>query len=213
MSDLKKVNIKDVYNIINNNLDDVVKSKSYHMYDKIQKRLQGQKWFDSSGWWQILNGKVQPYKNSTRQELGLCPNFCPKCNKSMNHYIDKHIWKYRGYCNSCLAKYETQLKLNGTYQMYVNINIMRNYLAYVNDARQQIKQYKFDVQVLRQTIDNDIQIDKWSSDQQLLSNLKNKWITQLDQWQIKVKQLLKQLQLKFDNLNKNKQIQNKEKDV
>jgi len=35
MSDLKKVNIKDVYNIINNNLDDVIKSKSYHMYDKI----------------------------------------------------------------------------------------------------------------------------------------------------------------------------------
>lgn len=204
MSDqlIKGPSLQQIDDIVNNKIDT---KKQFFMGGStiIQKRRQGQVWYDArSGWQKYVNGKIQKCQQP-ENNYSKIPWVCPICKKTpLSNFVHTTCWKATGKCYKCYSEQMTSQLLDGSYQTRQLIKQMKNYLSYAKDAKAQIMQYKFDVQVLKKNIQGNIQIQMWHNDTQLMQNFRSKWIKQIQQWEQKVKQVLIKLEQKLQEIIK-----------
>lgn len=69
---------------------------------------------------------------------------CSECGKDVRwgSRLDIKLQSKTGKCSECLIKEETKMKINGTYEKYEQEKILKNKLAYLQDQRQQIIEFK-----------------------------------------------------------------------
>jgi uncharacterized protein CbrC (UPF0167 family) len=66
------------------------------------------------------------------------PLICPECNEHLSRSSDyvKHLFKLTHKCPKCVAKEESQLKLEGKFDEYAKKMYAQNHLDIVDEAEQ-----------------------------------------------------------------------------
>ena len=70
------------------------------------------------------------------------PWFCSKCDKIMKHRLDDKVWYLYGHCFDCQIKIENKMRINGTYDKWVEKKAIANKLAWIKDQKQSIEEFK-----------------------------------------------------------------------
>lgn len=95
---------------------------------------EGDIWEENNKKWTIRNGiKQNITKLHSFKKLVHIPLLCPSCSKPLKTDYDKKMYKIHNICLECTVTYETQLKINGTYEEYSNNIIKSNLEFYLND--------------------------------------------------------------------------------
>lgn len=106
-------------------------------YESRVARKEGDIWEANGKTWTISGGikKSIPKLSKFKQEA-IMPLTCPKCNKVLSRNSDyvKQIYKLMGHCPKCQAKYESDLKIAGTFNNYAKEMHIKNHLHLVDDA-------------------------------------------------------------------------------
>jgi hypothetical protein len=137
---------------------------------EIIKRNVGDKWTDENGksWEQLEAGKVQTSELSdTMQEVRAYLdklNSCKAedCNTIKIGRVDKKLISKTGYCTTCLAKREFEIKVDGLWKEYEDYKIYSNMIAYGNDVVSQFKQAYRDAKQTYEVVQEDGKIETWS---------------------------------------------------
>ena len=100
-------------------------------YEKQQdEHSEGDVWEENGRKWTIKDGiKKTVSKLSHFKKLTVLPITCPQCSKPMkNTEYNKKMYSIHKMCIDCVAKMETQLKIDGKYNDYVKgiLNINKN---------------------------------------------------------------------------------------
>jgi len=74
------------------------------------------------------------------------PFFCPEdgCGKIMRGKADNKMWTYHGKCMDCVAKEETQMRIDGTFNEYQEKKVQANLKAWVKDMESLLKDWNKD---------------------------------------------------------------------
>jgi len=70
------------------------------------------------------------------------PWFCPNCDKVMKKRLDDKMWYLYGHCFDCQITIENKLRIGGTYDEWAEQKIIRNKLAWIEDQKQTILEFK-----------------------------------------------------------------------
>jgi hypothetical protein len=115
---------------------------------EIIKRKVGERWTDDNGktWIQHAAGRVETSELSdTMQEvrayldkLNTCK--AEDCNTIKYGRVDKKLISKTGYCITCLAKKEAQIKYDGLWKEYEDYKIFSNMISHGNDVVAQLNQ-------------------------------------------------------------------------
>ena len=70
------------------------------------------------------------------------PWFCPKCEKVMKHRMDNKTWALYNHCFDCQIKKEHKMRLEGTYDDWMENKILSNKLAWIKDQKILIEEFK-----------------------------------------------------------------------
>jgi hypothetical protein len=106
-------------------------------YEKNIKREENEIWEENGKTWTISGGiKKSIPKLSKFKKEAIMPLTCPKCNEVLSRNSDyvKQIYKLMGHCPKCQAKYESDLKIAGTFDNYAKEMHIKNHLHLVDDA-------------------------------------------------------------------------------
>lgn len=107
--------------------------------EQAPKLQEGDVWTDATGKvWTVKNGIKQTV---TKLDTAKTPWWCPKCNKPMNHRLDKKFWVLRGHCFDCNVKVESEMRRNGTWEEFEKKTILRNYLSALRDRIAELQEY------------------------------------------------------------------------
>src|ERR1035437_810426 len=84
--------------------------------------------------WEDNNGKKWTVKNGIKQTVSKVDNarmpwWCPRCSKTMKHKNDDKMWYLYGVCFDCVVKYETQLQIDGKFQIYEQMKVLANQVS------------------------------------------------------------------------------------
>jgi len=132
------------------------------------KKEVGEKWVDGDGkeWEQKEGFKISSTQmddvRAYLQKLSTCSS--EKCETAKYSGADKKVIRKTGLCVTCLAKFETQLKLDGTYAFYEDYKITKNQLAYVRDMKSQLEEALGGVKQQIEMVNEDGSISKWDWD-------------------------------------------------
>lgn len=66
------------------------------------------------------------------------PWFCPVCSDVMNGKFDRKFFYARGKCFDCVVREETTMRINGTFDLYQKITMLRNSLGMLRDAEAEL---------------------------------------------------------------------------
>ena len=106
-------------------------------YESNIKRNEGDVWEENGKTWTIKNGiKRSIPKLSKFKQESIMPLTCPECNDPLSRESDytKHLFKLTHKCPKCVAKEESQLKLEGKFDEYAKKMYVQNHLHLVEDA-------------------------------------------------------------------------------
>lgn len=132
------------------------------------KREVGERWFDSDGkeWEQKEGYKVNVTQmDAVReylQKLSTCSS--ENCETIQYSYADKKLIRKTGMCATCLAKYETKLRADGTYPFYEDYKITNNKLAYVRELKDKLEESLKNIKTHYETVTEDGRVEKWTWD-------------------------------------------------
>ena len=70
------------------------------------------------------------------------PWFCPKCDKVMKKRLDNKMWFMYDHCFDCQIKKEHKMRLEGTYDDWMENKILSNKLAWIKDQKILIEEFK-----------------------------------------------------------------------
>ena len=70
------------------------------------------------------------------------PWFCPKCKKVMKKRLDDKMWLLHDHCFDCQLKVEHKMRLDGTYDKWIEEKEIANKLAWIRDQKIKIKEFK-----------------------------------------------------------------------
>jgi hypothetical protein len=99
-----------------------------------------------------------------------------ECDSIQYSNADKKLIRKTGMCSNCLAKYETNLKADGTYPYYADYKITRNKLAYVRELKQRFEEALEGVKSQFQIVNEDGSLQNWTWEtdiDEVKQNLKN----------------------------------------
>lgn len=140
----KEFNRNDVQrlrNLITKKFDDSTKTQSGYNKD-IEYHKEGDTWEEGNKIWTIKNGVK---RNITQLEhikkIVNIPTFCPECNKFMKHPIDKKMYVIHKKCMDCVAKFETQLKVDGKFEEYEKERVKNNVKTYIIDLESKFQEF------------------------------------------------------------------------
>jgi hypothetical protein len=83
---------------------------------KVEFHKEGDIWEENNRKWTIRDGIKENITKLDKFKKAAVPLFCPKCNTIMNKQLDSNYYKAHGKCLDCTAKFETELKLDGTWE-------------------------------------------------------------------------------------------------
>ena len=95
---------------------------------------EGDKWEENNKKWTIKNGikqsisKLDEFKDQYHIPFG-----CPKCKKPLNKTLDGKMYRIHKQCFECVVNMETQLKIEGKYEVYKNHFLKSNVLYGINE--------------------------------------------------------------------------------
>lgn len=108
-------------------------------------RKEGDVWEEDGRTWTVKNGIRQNLtKLDSARELSKIPLTCPKCSKSMNHHLDKKMFKIHKFCFDCTIEYEAELRKLGLYEQYEKSLMKKGIAAFAKDLEQMLLQYVSD---------------------------------------------------------------------
>lgn len=139
--EFKSSDLNRIRNIVNK---DFTKATSLHSgYVKSATlRKEGDIWEEDGRTWIIVKGiKQNITKLDSAREAVKIPLVCPKCSKSMNHHLDKKMYKIHKFCFNCTLEYEAELRRLGLYKQYENIMIKRGFAAFASELEQMISEF------------------------------------------------------------------------
>ena len=134
------------------------------------KREVGERWTDDNGksWEQHAAGKIETSELSdTMQEVRAYLdklNSCKAedCNTIKIGRVDKKLISKTGYCITCLAKREAQIKYDGLWKEYEDYKIYSNMIAHGKDVIAQFEQAYRDTKQTYEVVQEDGTIETWS---------------------------------------------------
>tara|TARA_B100000287_G_scaffold216574_1_gene204350 strand:+ start:862 stop:1482 length:621 start_codon:yes stop_codon:yes gene_type:complete len=106
----------------------------------------GEEYKDRNGTIWIRNDEGQiEQKNSFLGKFTM-PMFCPTkgCGKIMRGKADNKMWTYHGKCMDCVAKEETQMRINGTFNEYQEKKVQANVKAWIADMENLLVEWNKD---------------------------------------------------------------------
>jgi hypothetical protein len=133
-----------------------------------QKREVGEVWTDKDGkeWEQKEGFKINRSKMDDVREYLSKLNTCSaeKCETVQYSSSDKKLIRKTGMCTNCLAKLETELRIDGTFAFYEDYKISRNQLAYVRDLKMRFEDALAGVTKQFEFVNEDGSINNWQWD-------------------------------------------------
>lgn len=139
--------------------------KSTHVIEskKVTTHKEGDVWEESGKTWTIKNGikrTVSKFDNVRRDFL--TPLCCPKCQKSMKHYLDEQMWGIYQTCFDCVVEMEHKIMKTGKWEEYQRMKLEANADHYLKELKQLL-----DVYVNEDTSNNNVTedgvIEKWNN--------------------------------------------------
>jgi hypothetical protein len=171
------------------------------------KREVGEKWTDDKGktWVQYEAGKIETSELSdTMQEVRAYLdklNSCKAedCKTIKIGRVDKKLISKTGYCITCLAKKEFQIKLDGLWKEYEDYKIYSNMIAYGNDVVSQFKQAYRDAKQTYEVVQEDGKIETWSMERDV-EELKAEILLEIVKFEGEIEQATKLRNAAYDKL-------------
>jgi hypothetical protein len=133
-----------------------------------EKREVGETWTDKDGKeWEQQDGFVSAVSqmDDIRQyldKLNTCSN--TECQTTKPSMIDKRLIRKTGMCTTCLAKFETGLRADGTFPFYEDYKITLNKLAFVRDTKAQYEEALLGIKQQIEQVTEDGRVEKWTWD-------------------------------------------------
>jgi hypothetical protein len=159
--EFKKKDVSRIRNIVQKRFSDNTTIQTGYKKDIIEYK-EGDVWEENNKTWTIKNGiktsvsKLQKFKEEYNMPLS-----CPICKASMKAGIDQKMWMLFKKCHACVARYETQLRLEGKYEEYSQNVIIYNKISQLKEAESQL----FDL--LNSSVNGFVNengtIDKWDN--------------------------------------------------
>lgn len=108
----------------------------------INSYKEGDIWTERGKTWTIKNGikRTVTKTSSTRKKL-LTPLCCPKCSKSLSHWLDQKMYTYNGFCHDCTIDFEHTLIKEGLYEDYQKNRVMSNATSFIGDLESYMKDF------------------------------------------------------------------------
>ena len=118
----KEFNKKDVTRLRNlvkgNSKERTGQGIGYTKKEEFHK--EGDIWEENGRKWTIKDGIKENITKLDKYKKANVPLFCPSCNQVMNKQLDSNYYRAHGQCLNCTTKFETELKLNGTWEEHKN---------------------------------------------------------------------------------------------
>ena len=133
-----------------------------------EKREVGDRWTDKEGKeWEQQEGFVSAVTQMDDirkylDKLNTCNN--PDCVTTKPSMADKRLIRKTGLCIVCLAKQETELKMDGTYAFYEDYKITLNKLGFVRDIKAQYEEALLGIKQQIEQVTEDGRVEKWTWD-------------------------------------------------
>ena len=136
------------------------------------KRNVGDVWEeDGIVWEQKSYGRVKQSKSSSElskvrqflQQISECK--ASDCDKNKYGSTDKKLISKTGFCSSCLAKREQQIRIDGLWKEYEEYKMYSNMVDYGTDVLQKMNQALYEVKNIHEYVNDDGSIEKWSSNE------------------------------------------------
>jgi len=130
-----------------------------------QKREVGETWVDSDGkeWRQEKGFKTIVTEMDDVRDFLHKLSHCSSedCKTVQYSWADKKLISKTGMCTTCLAKFETELRADGTFAFYEDYKITLNKLGYVRDYKDKIEEALRGVKQQMEIITEDGKVEKW----------------------------------------------------
>mgnify|MGYP000220752138 FL=1 len=130
-----------------------------------QKREVGETWVDSDGkeWRQEKGFKTVVTEMDDVRDFLHKLSHCSKedCKTVPYSWADKKLISKTGMCATCLAKFEMNLRADGTFPFYEDYKITNNKLAYVRDYKDKMEEALGGVKQQMEIITEDGKVEKW----------------------------------------------------
>jgi len=130
-----------------------------------EKREVGDKWTDSEGQeWEQHQGfktKVSQMDDIRQflQKLSTCSN--QNCKTDKYAWADKRLISKTGMCSACLAKFEHELREDGTFSFYADYKITRNKLAFIREYKTKMEEAYGGIKKQIEQVTEDGRVEKW----------------------------------------------------
>ena len=174
---------------------------------EIIKRKVGEKWTDETGrsWEQTEGGRIEfselgDIMAETRAYLDKL-NSCKAddCKTIKLGRVDKKLVSKTGYCATCLAKKELEIKLDGLWGAYEDYKIYNNMISYGKDVVSQFQQAYNDAKQEYQVVQEDGTIEKWSMERNV-DELKAEILADINRFSEEIQQATKLRNEAWDKL-------------
>jgi hypothetical protein len=171
------------------------------------KRKVGEKWTDENGrsWEQTEGGRIEfselgDIMAETRAYLDKL-NSCKAddCKTIKLGRVDKKLVSKTGYCATCLAKKELEIKLDGLWGAYEDYKIYNNMISYGKDVVSQFQQAYNDAKQEYQVVQEDGTIEKWSMERNV-DELKAEILADINRFSEEIQQATKLRNEAWDKL-------------
>ena len=70
------------------------------------------------------------------------PWFCPNCDKVMKKRLDDKTWLMYNHCFNCQLQVEHKMRIEGTYDTWMDKKVLANKLAWIKDQKILIEEFK-----------------------------------------------------------------------
>tara|TARA_Y100000310_G_scaffold6511_1_gene7318 strand:+ start:181 stop:732 length:552 start_codon:yes stop_codon:yes gene_type:complete len=70
------------------------------------------------------------------------PWFCPECKKVMKKRLDNKMWFMYNHCFECQIKIENKMRIDGTYDEWVEQKEIANKLSWIKEQKQLIEEFR-----------------------------------------------------------------------
>ena len=140
----------------------------------------GEEYKDRNGTVWIRNDEGQIEQKHSFLGKFTMPMFCPTegCGKIMRGKADSKMWTYHGKCMDCVAKEETQMRIDGTWEEYERKKVEANVQAWIKDMESLLKDWNKDQarEKMQFIMNSSGEMETWDT-----KNIENKNKTKLEE--------------------------------
>lgn len=140
--EFKGSDVQRLRNLVNKKFGEGTKAQVGYDSDNTVLRKEGDIWNEGNKTWTIKNGiRRNVTKFEGFKKIISAPDFCPKCNKFMNYYMDKKVYLLHNQCLDCYSQFESELKRLGKFEEYEKNQVKNNVKAYISDLESKFQEY------------------------------------------------------------------------